>query len=171
MLRPVTSLTRDTASIHRFATLQPLLRAHVPLHCLHHSRRDFLHVPLPPSLQRNVRAMAAIRESLSMLGFRSDQLDNVFRILAAIIHLGDVAFTSSDDEESNTEKVVVQAKDKLRDGEDRGSKRVLQRGNFSCEMLHICISRTDAFALSVCFNFFVLIRKDPYNVNWKCSSS
>ena len=86
-----------------------------------HDLSFFLSMTFLFSLQRNVKAMAMIRESLSMLGFRSDQLNSVFRILAAIIQLGDVDFTSSNDEESNTEKVVVQAKDKLRDGEDQRS--------------------------------------------------
>ena len=86
-----------------------------------HDLSFFLSMTFLFSLQRNVKAMSMIRESLSMLGFRSDQLNSVFRILAAIIQLGDVDFTSSNDEESNTEKVVVQAKDKLRDGEDQRS--------------------------------------------------
>lgn len=54
-----------------------------------------------------------------MLGFRPEQLHCVFQLLAAIIHLGDVRFTSSEDDHSNTERVVVQTKDKLKDGELR----------------------------------------------------
>ena len=60
--------------------------------------------------------MAVIRQSLTMLGFGADQFHCLCRLLAAIIHLGDVSFSSADDSHSNTEKVVVSNKEKLNDG-------------------------------------------------------
>ena len=60
--------------------------------------------------------MAVIRQSLTMLGFGADQFHCLYRLLAAIIHLGDVSFSSADDSHSNTEKVVVSNKEKLNDG-------------------------------------------------------
>ena len=61
--------------------------------------------------------MAVIRQSLTMLGFGADQFHCLCRLLAAIIHLGDVSFSPADDSHSNTEKVVVSNKEKLNDGE------------------------------------------------------
>ena len=62
--------------------------------------------------------MAVIRQSLTMLGFGSDQFHCLCRLLVAIIHLGDISFSSADDNHSNTEKVAVSNKEKLNDGEE-----------------------------------------------------
>ncbi|XP_043241849.1 myosin-IIIa-like, partial [Amphibalanus amphitrite] len=64
---------------------------------------------------RNVQTMAVIRQSLTMLGFGADQFHCLCRLLAAVIHLGDISFSSTDDSHNNTEKVAVSNKEKLND--------------------------------------------------------
>ena len=60
--------------------------------------------------------MAAIRQSLAALGLAPDQFHCLCRLLAAIVHLGDISFSSVEDSHNNTEKVAVSNKEKLNDG-------------------------------------------------------
>lgn len=71
----------------------------------------FLCVP-----QANVEQFNKVVEGFKSLGFRDDELDSVYRILAAVINLGDVEFYQTIDKD-NMEQAAVRNVEQIKVGE------------------------------------------------------
>lgn len=74
--------------------------------------------PPSPHDQANVEQFNKVVEGLKSLGFKDDELDSVYRILAAVINLGDVDFYQTIDKD-NMEQAAVKNVEQIKVGEWR----------------------------------------------------
>ena len=65
------------------------------------------------SFQSNVKQFQKVVEGFKSLGFRDDELDAIYRILAAIINLGDIDFYQTIDKD-NMEQAAVKNVDQIK---------------------------------------------------------
>lgn len=70
-------------------------------------RRVHRYITLPDLIsqerQTNVERFHLIRKGFDQLGFASDELDSVYSILAAVLHIGDIELVAADSHD-NTER-------------------------------------------------------------------
>lgn len=76
--------------------------------------------------QANVEQFNKVVEGFKSLGFRDDELDSVYRILAAVINLGDVDFYQTIDKD-NMEQAAVKNVEQIKVGEWQSWKKKIER--------------------------------------------
>ncbi|OQR72535.1 myosin-IIIb-like [Tropilaelaps mercedesae] len=84
--------------------------------CGYTALRRYLQGAIPPDRETGIlhaRRLAAVKQGFDLLGFRVAEIDTIYRILAAIIHLGDVevrptetSFQTSGCSIANAEKIL-----------------------------------------------------------------
>lgn len=78
-------------------------------------------------LQANVEQFNKVVEGFKSLGFRDDELDSVYRILASVINLGDVDFYQTIDKD-NMEQAAVKNVEQIKVGEGKCKREIEKRG-------------------------------------------
>lgn len=58
--------------------------------------------------QHNISKFEDINSAFSLIGFKNDEIRDVYKILASILHLGDIEFSEviSDDNTDNKSKII-----------------------------------------------------------------
>lgn len=60
-----------------------------------------------------------VRKGFDQLGFASDELDSIYSILAAVIHLGDVELVPTGPGDDNTDRCRVANEDQIKIGKQK----------------------------------------------------
>lgn len=97
-LPPLTSLERQVEMINQFAVLVTST-AQVKL-----------------VVQVNADKFALVRKGFDQLGFASDELDSIYSIMAAIIHLGDIELVPAGPGDDNTDRCRIANPDQVKIG-------------------------------------------------------
>lgn len=67
-------------------------------------------------VQVNADKFALVRKGFDQLGFASDELDSIYSIMAAIIHLGDIELVPAGPGDDNTDRCRIANPDQVKIG-------------------------------------------------------
>ncbi len=67
-------------------------------------------------MQTNAEKFQLVRKGFDQLGFASDELDAIYSIMAAVIHVGDVELVPAGPGEDNTDRCKIANPDQVKIG-------------------------------------------------------